>query len=115
MPTAEASEAEWPLGGATMPHSVSDARRRYHPSNALRSAILYRLGWGHSRTGVLMESEIGTSTRSDKSRNRHFGGCPSLGLSAKMSDATRSLRVRVCDEGPVDLSRAFVVIGKGLG
>jgi hypothetical protein len=109
MPTAEASEAEWPLGGATMPHSFGFARRRT-PSLKRAQVCHYRSGRGHYRTGVPVDSEIGTSTRSGLLRNRHFAFAR-LGLAP---DGMLVLLNKPCltarDEGRDNNVPAFVVI-----
>jgi hypothetical protein len=67
----------------------------------------YRSGVGHYRTGVLVDSELRTSTASDKSRNHHFGGCPSLGFSANLGLTTFRKVGRRPMGAPVDLSRGL--------
>ena len=110
MPTVEVSEAERPLCGAVMPHSVGVAQR-HNPSLKRAQVCRYRSGWGHYRTGVPVDSEIRSSTGSGLLRNYHFAFA-SLGFAACKASI---LRYTCPVSGETDVGRgsnapAFVMI-----
>lgn len=98
MPIVRWSEAESPLEWATMPHSVYGVSASYRGAEwaSVSGNPLHVPGLA-PLTGFSRSSDPDLLSGSVKSRNRHFGGCPSLGLAANVSWTLM--------RAPVDLSR----------